>query len=608
MKGTWFPFLLISILLGLLVLLAALQYQWLGQISDADRIRLEKRLQDDTKRFADEFNRKIRDSYVLFQLTSKSLDKFPARYRFWQGETEYPGIIKEFYFVKNDVDALPSRFEEEKKKFVEIPWSRELIRIKRFYSKRGGIDLMLDDHEIVVLIPIYESREDFKKILIRAKKFRSGKIQRTVKFPKRFGFLAIKLSENVIKKKILLDLADKYFSGSDGENYNLSVIDENRNTIFQTNDSELSDSDAETKLFTLFQDNVWVDKSQEPVELNRNKPRDTTKMGGKQKSPVTNELKISVEYTDKMIGEIGRDINVYNYPLHNTQRKNGKVTRGLWTLRVQHTAGSLDQFIRNTRRRNLGISFGILLVLATSVILIFLSSQRARALAQRQLDFVSSVSHEFRTPLSVIYSAGENLSDGVIGEPERISNYGTLIKREGKKLSGMVEQILEFAGAQSGNRKYDFRATDVRSVIEEALNEFGPLIKEHDFSVETDIPEKLPEIMADKNALKQAIQNLISNSLKYSNGSKWLRVSAQMIKGEVRIEVQDNGIGISTKDKKHIFEPFYRADNVTDEQISGNGLGLSLVKQIVEAHGGEIEVESEVDKGSKFTLRIPYEV
>ena len=144
---------------------------------------------------------------------------------------------------------------------------------------------------------------------------------------------------------------------------------------------------------------------------------------------------------------------------------NGAPSGGVWTLKVQHDQGSLDQFVSNMRNRNLAVSFGILGLLAVSTVLIFVLSQRARSLAQRQLDFVSSVSHEFRTPLSVIYSAGENLSDGVIDDPEKISDYGTLIKKEGKKLTGMVEQILEFAGARAGRRKCEFREIEIGATV-----------------------------------------------------------------------------------------------------------------------------------------------
>ncbi|HQU85157.1 MAG TPA: HAMP domain-containing sensor histidine kinase, partial [Pyrinomonadaceae bacterium] len=278
---------------------------------------------------------------------------------------------------------------------------------------------------------------------------------------------------------------------------------------------------------------------------------------------------------------------------------------GFWTLNVQHNAGSLDNFIANTRNKNLAVSFGILALLAVSIILIFVSSQRAKLFAQRQVDFVSSVSHEFRTPLAVIYSAGENLADGVAKEQMQVAKYGNLIKGEGKKLSKMVEQILDFAGANKGRKKYDFREQNINEIIAETLNECQPLIDEKGFEVETEIAENLPKINADKTALSGALQNLIINSLKYSNGTKWLKISARNGDNKLKIAVEDKGIGIEKQDLKHIFQPFYRAKAVVDEQIHGNGLGLSLVKQTVEAHGGKISVESEFGKGSRFIIVLP---
>jgi signal transduction histidine kinase len=230
---------------------------------------------------------------------------------------------------------------------------------------------------------------------------------------------------------------------------------------------------------------------------------------------------------------------------------------GAWTLNVQHAAGSLEQYAANTRRKNLAVSFGILSLLAASVGLIFISAQRAKRFAQRQMDFVSAVSHEFRTPLAVIRSAGENLTDGVVREDSQIAQYGALIKREGVKLSAMVEQILEFAGARSGKRKYDLRGeTEVEKIIENALAECEPLIKEKAFTVEKEIAENLPRITADENALSQTIQNLIVNSVKYGNGNSRLKISATNGGGQIKICVEDRGIGIAAKDLKHISSRF----------------------------------------------------
>jgi signal transduction histidine kinase len=169
----------------------------------------------------------------------------------------------------------------------------------------------------------------------------------------------------------------------------------------------------------------------------------------------------------------------------------------------------------------------------------------------------------------------------------------------------MVEQILEFAGANSGKKKYDLREQSVAAIIERALGECQPIIEEKGFTVETEIAENLPGVRADAALLSRAVQNLIGNSLKYSNGSRWLKVTARNGDGRVKIIVEDKGIGIAPADLKHIFEPFYRARAVVDEQIHGNGLGLSLVRETVEAHGGKITAESEVGKGSKFTIILP---
>jgi signal transduction histidine kinase len=277
--------------------------------------------------------------------------------------------------------------------------------------------------------------------------------------------------------------------------------------------------------------------------------------------------------------------------------------RGVWTLNVQHSAGSLEQFITDTRRKNLAVSFGILSLLGISVVLIFVSAQRAQMFAQKQVDFVSSVSHEFRTPLAVIYSAGENLADGVAKEERQVARYGNLIKGEGRKLTAMVEQILDFAGADSGRKKYDFREQNVAEIIEHALAECEPLLEEKGFSVEREIAANLPVISADKTALSRALQNLIVNAVKYSNGEKYLKISAGCSGDScVKITVEDKGLGIAKKDLPHIFEPFYRAAAVVDEQIHGNGLGLSLVKQTVDAHKGEISVKSRLGSGSRFTI------
>jgi signal transduction histidine kinase len=168
----------------------------------------------------------------------------------------------------------------------------------------------------------------------------------------------------------------------------------------------------------------------------------------------------------------------------------------------------------------------------------------------------------------------------------------------------MVEQILEFAGASSGRQKYNITDTDAAAIVRDAIAECQPLADADDFAIDVSITTPLP-VKADAPAISRAVQNLILNAVKYSSGSRHVTVTASNGGGAVRIAVEDKGIGIAKSELKQIFEPFYRSKDVVDAQIHGNGLGLSLVKQIVEAHGGTVRAESEIGKGSKFTIELP---
>ncbi len=614
MKRSVYPYLLVFALLGLLGLLATLQYRWLGQISDAEKVRLEERLSGDTKRFTDDFNREIQKAYYSFQIDAedfeeKNWNSFVKRFEFWKTRTEFPGLVKDVYFYKNGENPEVLKFDKSKNTFTETDFTDELKAIEtRLKNDREFSPLL--GKQTALAVPVYKKEEHLEKIVIQKRELHDKKLktETAINLPEKYGFILIKLDENIIKTNILPGLVQKYFSDSDGINYKIAVKNPENQMVFQTHDEHITKADATAKFFNLVpNDMIFFSKEIGNAAIEADsKPRREVIYSRRNSVSTTKTTEVKEE-KDEIVSVNVQRMDDAKQRIAVFEGK-GQTNKGIWTLDIQHTSGSLEQFITNTRRRNLGISFGILSLLAVSVILIFLSSQRAKSLAQKQMDFVSSVSHEFRTPLAVIYSAGENLSDGVVGEKEMISHYGKLIKREGKKLSGMVEQILEFAGARSGKRKFDFRRVSVEKIISDALAECQPLIEEQGFEVEREVSGNLPQINADEKALTQAVQNLINNSLKYGNGTKWLKVSAFNGEGTVKISVEDQGIGISKKDKKQIFEPFFRAETVVDEQISGNGLGLSLVKQIVEAHGGKILVESEIGKGSKFIVHLPLNI
>ena len=596
MNNSRFTILVIAALLVLLSVLAFLQYRWLGQISDGERERLQRNLQSDTQRFADDFNREMQNAYFNFQIDAdawrkKDWSEFNERHKFWSEKTTYPNLIKDFYFVELESQSV-SRFNRENKAFEAVQWTENLNKLKPKFMIKESFQPVAEEIP-ALLMPIHEMEKSFERIIVRTPVTEDIKAS-PVETLKKYGVLIIELDETVIKNQVLPELVKKYFSENESANYKLAVSNKENQLIFQT--GNLTATDANARLFELSPDNFIFFANREMLPAVQGERRKTmvfskTETQKSESNPAQNSNR-----------RVEMKVTTNEKPRVRVFERNQPDENAAWTLNIQHTAGSLEQFIANTRNKNLAISFGILSLLAMSVVLIFLSAQRARRFAQKQVDFVSAVSHEFRTPLAVIYSAGENLTDGVVSNRQQIERYGNLIKREGKKLSSMVEQILEFAGARSGKRKYDFRRVDVGAVVENALAECQPLLQEKGFMVETDVAENLPRILADENALGQAIQNLIANSVKYSNGNAWLKLTATNGDDKIKITVEDKGIGIAPKDLKHIFKPFYRSKAVIDEQIHGNGLGLSLVRQTVEAHGGKIAVESQIGKGSRFTI------
>jgi signal transduction histidine kinase len=271
---------------------------------------------------------------------------------------------------------------------------------------------------------------------------------------------------------------------------------------------------------------------------------------------------------------------------------------------VKHPAGSLEAFVGSTRRRNLIVSTSILAVLAASMALLIVSTRRSQKLARQQLEFVAAVSHELRTPLAVIRSAGENLADGVVHDEEGVRKYGGLIRAEGRRLSEMVEQILELAGIQSGQRGFARQPVALAPLVADVLSMSQSLINDVRMHVELDLPPDLPPVHGDAPALRRMFQNLIGNAIKYGADGHWMGVRARQIGSDVVVTVSDRGIGIPTSEQSRIFEPFYRAPDVVAARIQGAGLGLSLVQRIVDAHGGRVTVKSVPGEGSEFVVSL----
>jgi signal transduction histidine kinase len=227
------------------------------------------------------------------------------------------------------------------------------------------------------------------------------------------------------------------------------------------------------------------------------------------------------------------------------------------------------------------------------------------ALAKLKSDFVSNVSHELRTPLALIRLYAETLELGRITTQDKKQQYYRIVRKESERLTALINNILDFSRIEAGRKEYEFRETDIADLVRNTLDSYRYQIEQQGFAFEESIDPDLPNVRVDREAIARALVNLVNNALKYSTEDKYLGVKLYRENGLVKLEVADHGIGIARRDQGKIFEKFYRAGDPLVHNTKGSGLGLSLVRHITEAHGGEISVESAPGSGSKFILSLP---
>jgi signal transduction histidine kinase len=259
-----------------------------------------------------------------------------------------------------------------------------------------------------------------------------------------------------------------------------------------------------------------------------------------------------------------------------------------------------DRFVRTSFM----ILGGLSLVLAFGLWLTYRNVSKEIALARLKSDFVSNVSHELRTPLSLIRLYAETLEMGRLKTPEKFQEYYQIIRKESERLTALINNILDFSRIEAGRKEYDFRETDLRELVRNTLESYRYQIEQHGFTLEEKI-EPVPPVRVDREAVARSVVNLVNNALKYSQDRKYIGVNLYKENGSVKLEVIDHGIGIPDKEQEKIFEKFYRVGDPLVHNTKGSGLGLSLVRHIAHAHGGDVSVDSTPGQGSKFTIVLP---
>jgi signal transduction histidine kinase len=604
-------FWLAGVLIVFFPLLAALQYRWLGQLSESEQKQMRAGLQAAATRFGDEFDQEITIALAAFLPDFDGLQLPPAQrlaqaYQQWHIATRYPNLIGEIYFITSGKLGLQlSRLEPATQQLEPGNWP-------------PGLEAVMRQQFEPWLTPPAQLGND------RPFPFRPGPQLFEPNLPalmipqpgqgRPFGFeprptvpqinvAVVRLNQEYLQRELLPSLARKHFGGGQELDYELVV---HQGSQTPTN---LSPAPANAPPLTAANADLSLKFFRvQPEEFRERFRRRMSSQMSSQMSSLSpqNFPAMPPPRPSSALPNAPPNMPPVMMPPIGFMSETNEA--GLWQLHIRHQAGSLTAAVTQARRRNLLVSSSILLLLAGSVFLLIRSARRARQLAQQQMEFVAGVSHELRTPLTVIESAAYNLAKGVTRTPEQMQQYGKVIRKQTRQLHEMIEQMLEFAGIQSGRPSFTLQAVEPNVLLAEFIQSNESLLAERGFHWQPDIAHGLPQVQADAGALRRALQNLLNNALKYSGESRWIglraAVDAATQPATVVIEISDLGIGIAAQELPHVCEPFYRGSEVRAAQIHGNGLGLSLVQNIVKAHGGKLEIESEVGNGSTFRIRL----
>ena len=280
-------------------------------------------------------------------------------------------------------------------------------------------------------------------------------------------------------------------------------------------------------------------------------------------------------------------------------------------LQIVNRDGSLATLSRNATAQNALLSFGIVILIAILISVLAEATRRSRLLAVSQQEFIATITHELKTPLAVISSAAQNLMDGLIKDQKKAEQYGSMIKKESSRLGVSIEHFLLYSNTNSVSRMKP-ETCDIGELVQAALK-----FTEEDrlalgFRTDVIIPEKPLFVCGDRIALESVFQNLAQNVLRHAAEGKYLGIVVSVetgtrkdTKNKIAIKFRDKGPGIPPQEQKLIFEPFARGKRAIDGQVPGNGIGLNLVKRIITMHQGTITLESNQDNGSTFILTLP---
>ncbi len=573
------PLVLIAVLIGLLAVLATLQYRWIGEISRAEHDRMQASLETGITRFSGEFDRTIAMAFRHFQPIATdspaTLDtSLQVRWNLWEAQSPWPELIGALWVVELDPGDTLRRFDPVTGRLQPAEWPEDLSPIRQSLTERragpGQGPPLFPEVPALVMPTHRPERSDF------------GSTHES-------ELLIVQFDRAIIVQKILPTLAREHFPTRVGEETVIEVVEPSPRPrlLWSSNPGAppIQRPDATRPLMTL----AGVAGIARSEGFGGIPGMGAGRGAGRQRGPGPHRGRpFGIEGPG---GEVAPTLQDPLQPLS-----------GAWQVRVSWGPGSLDAMVASTRLRNLAISLGVLALLAVTIVMLLRSAHQAHLLARQQMEFVAGVTHELNTPLAAIRSAGQNLADGVVEERGQVQRYGTMIADEGRRLSAMVAGILEFAGMRA-SRNLRRERVELDPLLDAALGSVAHLLESQHAAITRDVEPRLA-VNGDPDALRRVLENLLTNAARYGGPDVQIRIAARRHGSHAELAIRNNGPEIDRDDLPHLFEPFFRGRHVESATIRGSGLGLSIVRSIVERHGGTVTVTSR-DRETAFVVRLP---
>ncbi len=564
---------------------ATQHWRWLYSMENSEHVRLRSVIGMSTFRLKTTFDDEMERLEALFRDTSGGREQVAAqlegRLAIWQQATRWPALLEDVFLIEQSKEGVPTleRFDAGGARFVRMTWPSELGAVQRYLSAptnvgrtllgpRDGTAVRVVSAVPAILVPTHGGEWSPSPV---------GETGTT--------WLVLKLDATYLWERFFPELLSIFFAQPNFEPIELIVRDSVNHEIVFARPPGSSFDDFQFSEFAV----GLLDAGTDGEELPRVALRPSR----------------GAEALTNWDDPPNPDDHLW-FRDHWAQH----YYSGHWQLFLRRSGASFGDQVQAARMRSVRISFVVLGLICAAVVLIVGLARYAQRLAQQQMAFVASVSHELRTPLAVLSAAGDNLADSLVDEKAQLEEYGRVIQDETQRLRDMVENVLHLARKSAPVPRMTMTPLEVTQQVEEVLRRTSRQCEQSAFAVEKAISPVPATILGNGHAFQSALLNLISNALKYGRASRWLRVSVETVAesgcSEVRISVEDRGPGIEPADRPRLFEPFFRGRRAQEELVEGSGLGLALVRDVVEAHGGRVSVDSELGVGSRFTLHFPH--